>query len=757
MNKMCSAAASPALSDALRVSSDDELARLFRARPDLMTPLPSNVEQLAARATTRSSTARALDRLDRLTLAVVEGLVVLGSPASSTALRDLLGLDESELRQVLDHLRALALVWGPPDALHVPPVTADLLGPHVAGLGAPADDPALADPHEVAARLEAVGPDARAAAARLAAGPPVGRVTNADRPVTVETAHSPVEKLLAHGLLTVVDARTVALPCEVGLYLRGGRLLPAEELTPPALTGAVREKALVDRTAAGTTLDVVRRVERLLDAWAADPPAVLRSGGLGVRDLRRAATLLDVDESVAATLLECAFAAGLVAAGEDGEVWLPTPAYDLWLATDLARRWASLAHAWLRSTRVAALVGTRDDRDRPVAALSAGVERPAAPELRQLVLAVLADAPPGTAPDADAVTARVRWSRPRRVTGFVQRLIRWTLDETATLGVTGLGALATHGAALVHGETEAADALEPRLPEPVDQVLVQADLTAVAPGPLRPELARSLASMADAESHGGATVYRFSASSIQRALDAGRTAAELHDLLARHSATPVPQPLSYLIDDVARKHGRLRAGTATAYLRCDDQSALDALMADRRTGPLGLRRIAPTVLVSRRPVRVLVDELRALGYTPVPEAPDGALILTEARAGRTTETPTRPTATTLREPEPELVAAAVRAVRAGERARASRPAGFDVRRIRRTGTAETVEVLRNAMAGGCSVWVGYVDEQGGTRDRIVDPIRIDGGWLTAYDHATGGTRTFALHRILGVAPVDTGD
>jgi len=49
--------------------------------------------------------------------------------------------------------------------------------------------------------------------------------------------------------------------------------------------------------------------------------------------------------------------------------------------------------------------------------------------------------------------------------------------------------------------------------------------------------------------------------------------------------------------------------------------------------------------------------------------------------------------------------------------------------------------------------VGYVDLQGGARERIVDPVRIDGGWLTAYDHAAGEVRTFALHRITGAAPV----
>ncbi|MEQ7004671.1 helicase-associated domain-containing protein [Actinopolymorpha sp. B17G11] len=741
------------LAEALRTLADDALVRLFRARPDLVTPLPSDIVALAARATTRSSLARALDRLDRRELAVVEAVVVAAPQVSRAALRTLLDLPNEQLDATLARLRSLALVWGPDDALDVAAVVPDLLGPHPAGLGPPADDPRHADSAHLAALLDEAGAEARSVAERLAAGPPIGLVSDANRTVTVESARSPVEQLLARGLLVARDARSVTLPREVGLHRRGGRLLPAGELDPPALAGTARDQALVDRTAAGTTLDVVRLVEQLLDAWGAEPPTILRAGGVGVRDLRRTASGLDVDEPTAALVIETAFAAGLVAVGDD-DGWLPTPAYDTWLALEPADRWARIAGAWLYSTRVPGLVGSRDDRDKLLPALAPDVERSVAPDVRQLVLQVLAEAPANTAPDAEAVAARAQWLRPRRMTAFVRQLLDWTLTEAAVLGVTGLGALAAHGAALRESEKAAAATLLPLLPEPVDHVLLQADLTAVAPGPLRPELARALASMADAESHGGATVYRFSAESVRRALDGGRTAAELHDLVSRHSATPVPQPLSYLIDDIARRHGHLRAGTATAYLRCDDPAALDALLADRRTTPLGLRRIAPTVVIGRQPVKVIVDELRALGYSPVAETPEGALVLTGTRAGRTAEAPARAGTTGPREPEPDVLMAAVRAVRAGDRARASRPAGAAVGQLRRTASAEAVEVLRAALAGGWSVWMGYVDQQGGARDRIVDPVRIDGGWLTAYDHAAGEARTFALHRITGAAPVD---
>ena len=103
-------------------------------------------------------------------------------------------------------------------------------------------------------------------------------------------------------------------------------------------------QADVDAAAAGQAFTVVRLIESLLERWGVDPPAMLRSGGLGVRELRRTARELDVDETTAALLIEVAHAAGLIAADADtGDSWLPTTAYDVWLAKSSADRWAMLA------------------------------------------------------------------------------------------------------------------------------------------------------------------------------------------------------------------------------------------------------------------------------------------------------------------------------------------------------------------------------------------------------------------------------
>ena len=399
------------------------------------------------------------------------------------------------------------------------------------------------------------------------------------------------------------------------------------DVVPPLATSE-RDAALVDRAAAGAAFELVRRVELLLDHWGTHPPAVLRAGGLGVRDLRATAVHLHVEPALAGLIVETASAAGLLAPGSADDIdpgWLPTDAYDAWLARPVAERWTALATAWLGNPRLTGLVGGRDEADRPVNALSPELERVWLPATRRAVLDELADAEgvlaAGTGPAS--LLARLRWRSPRRPANR-ERAVGWALDEAAHLGVTGLGGVSSYARALLRGESPV-PLLAPLLPSPVDHVLVQADLTAVAPGPLEADLARRLALLADVESRGGATVYRFGAGSVRRAFDAGWSATEIKDFLHASSRTPVPQSLDYLVDDVSRRFGTVRAGVAESFLRSDDETALTSLMHDPAAESLRLRRIAPTVVVSDVPLHVLLPRLRDIGAAPVVESADGTV------------------------------------------------------------------------------------------------------------------------------------
>jgi predicted DNA-binding transcriptional regulator YafY len=65
-----------------------------------------------------------------------------------------------------------------------------------------------------------------------------------------------------------------------------------------------------------------------------------------------------------------------------------------------------------------------------------------------------------------------------------------------------------------------------------------------------------------------------------------------------------------------------------------------------------------------------------------------------------------------------------------------------------------VQRLRDATDRGARVWIGYLDQQGQASSRIIEPARIEGGFLTAYDATRAAMHRFALHRITGVADVD---
>ena len=745
------------LADQLRSWPDERLADLLRARPDLAAPAPHDSAQLASRASTRSSLLRALDTLSRLELAVLDALVV-ASQTSEDQLVRMVNADPDATRAAAARLVDLALAWESPSGLRPLTGVADALrGGEAAGVsGLRPVTGHGPDAATLAARIAALSTPARTLLEHLADHGGEGTTGTTRAPASPEEAATPVEELLAHGLLVLRGGGVVHLPGEVGLALRGGRTTTAPVDDVPPVPTTERDPAVVDRLAAGAAFDAVRRVELLLDHWGVAPPGVLRAGGLAVRDLKAAATELHVSPAEAGLLVEVAHEAGLVAESTDAEgdaVWLPTDVFDAWTAAEPAVRWTSLVRAWLGSPRLAALVGTRDRAGKTWNALAPDLSSTFQVEARRMALEELAELPPGAALAAGTgvpgVVARVAWRRPRRPVTRAD-MVAWALAEAAALGVTGYDGISSAGRHLVAGDADAAAAaLTPLLPTPVDHVLVQADLTAVAPGPLEPALSRTLHLVADVESRGGATVYRFTAGSVRRAFDAGWSAAEVHDFLTSVSRTPLPQPLTYLVDDVARTFGTLRVGHAEAFLRADDEGALTELLHSPKAQSLGLRRLAPTVLVSTVPVDVLLPRLRELGAAPVVEAPDGTVRVARRDLHRARTPRHRRPAAARSARETAQVGAVVTAIRAGDLASASRPA----RPAAAASPSDALAALRMAVEERATVLIGYVDNHGASTDRVVDPLRVEGGQLTARVHRSDDTRTLAVHRITTVRPV----
>jgi Helicase conserved C-terminal domain len=735
------------LVDWLRAQDDGTLATLLRLRPDLAVPPPADVTVLATRAGIRASVHRACDDLDTPALTLLEALVVAGAdraPATEAEVARLLGPDmpAAGLRAALAALRSRALVWGADGELALVPAAREIVPHFPGGLGRAATGPAGSS--ELPALLAALDDDERRILDTLAPGPPIGRSRGGAAP------QSPVGRLLAKGLLLTVDPETVELPRQVGLALRGDRPMGALTLTEPDLAVRDRDAGVVDRTAGGAALGVLRQVELLIAFWGRTPPPVLRSGGVGVRELRRAAKEMDVDEATAALLVELAVAADLVGPS-DGVApdWVPTTQADVWAAGGPEVRWSLLARSWLDLPRLPGLVGRRDEAGRPINALSDAVRRPLVLRDRRRILGGLADLPPGSAPgSASALADVLAWRAPRRGGRLRDDVVAWVLAEATTLGVVALDALSTPGRALLGDQEGIVTALRAALPEPVDHVLLQADLTAVAPGPLEPELARELDLMAEVESAGGATVYRFTEATVRRALDSGRSAADLHELLQKRSATPVPQGLTYLVDDVARRHGRLRGGAAASFLRSDDDVLISEVVAHPAAFGLELRRIAPTVAVSPLPLVELLDGLRAAGFTPAAEDTGGAVLDLSDRGRRTA--PRRRTVDRIGgppEPDGAQLAALVSRMRSGDALAGMR------RGAESFANGSTLDLLRSAAASRRSVWIGFVDGHGVQGERVLEPISVGGGVVEGRDAGSGAVHRVPLHRITSIALV----
>jgi hypothetical protein len=820
-----------ALSKELEARSDDSLRALFSARPDLISPNVPDFAALAARASARVSVQRALERLNRPQMQVLETLHLCTNTdtahsASAAGLKKLIhGAALSAIERILHSLEELALVHRaePPHGAALPagvrqrfylPVGSlrDVVGIYPAGLGRsytelvrlqpafaqrvvqlvgelhhngaaihPATTPmeaALSLQHwtatpEALSQILATAPERTTALLARFGNWAMGAVPQAQRRASVHNEGSdvgPVDWLLARGLLVPLDAAHVELPHSVGIALRGGAVIEDFMLTPPVPRLGQTTAALRRNAALGAIAETLRLTGEVLHSVREQPLVTLRSGGVGVREMKRLADSLRIELNRAGLMVELCALAGLIRLDVDSSAWVQPEQLE-WLTLPRQEQWLWLVNAWLASERAPSLVGQpitgpgagsaphRAAAGTTINVLSAEAQRPDAPVVRKRILEILneltleAAEADGKAPvlDAAAVLQRAEWTQPRMARRF-SSLIRGVLAEAEMLGLIGSGALSQLGSAIAaESPDEALDILGEHLPAALNHVLLQADLTAVAPGYLAPELSEKLLMMSDAEGQGPATIYRFSVASVRRALDAGHDAASLLRFLREHSATAVPQPLEYLVEDTAARHGRLRVGTASSFIQSDDEDALLELVKESSASGLRLVRIAPTVLISHATPKETAQVLRTLGLSPAVEEPESALV----RLRRTTAVPGsgRPVYSAPRTAPPDADVDAQLAILRSQKAHHGVSSNGSHRAPALTGEEATqlgLETLRKAIRLRQAVTMNVVDSQGNSSRETVVPVSVTGGRVRVFDPARETERVLSIHRIIDI-------
>ena len=724
--------------DYLRALDDAALISMFSHRPDLVTPVPPDMASLAVRASSAPSLARAVDALNKWQLQVLEVCAILPEPFSE---KDVTSLTEKSALFVIPGLIERGLLYTDKDGLRTPTTLKEVLGNEIAGLG-----PASMSKLKLK-KLDEVPAPSKKVLDAMVWGPPRGSITDIKKPSVG------VQWLLEEGFLIPFNQQTVVLPREVAIYLRGNTVHRELETSQPSVTGSKRDMRNVQLAAIANITTFLRWTEEVLNFWAQEPATALRSGGLGVRDLKELSLHLGVDESCTAFVAEVAYLSGLLTIDPDDKI-LPTHQFDIWLTQNASVKWQLLASAWLSTSRVSGLVGKEGSKN--VAPLGPELDRSSAATTRRLTLALLQENSE-LAVDIDSLFAAATWLAPAKRAGGLQKdYILWAMREAEWLGITGQGVLSSYGADfLIGGDSTTVDT---DLPKAVDHILIQSDNTAIAPGPLEHEVAQELALIADVESRGGATVFRFSEGSIRRGLDHGRTGEEISKFLAKTSKTPMPQPLEYLIADVAKKHGKLRVGNTASFIRCEDSALITQILGDKRLDVLGLRKIAPEVLICGHDATEAMNILRSCGYLPAAEDSRG-LLLSGPRIQRA-QTKARPPRIIgeYERPDEIQIEGALRALRTGEKSSRKQSTMRNIATealgsLPRSTANETLELLSDYLQNQPtkSLSIGYADNNGLVSHRIIDPLKLSAGSLVARDHATGEVQTFRIARITGVA------
>jgi hypothetical protein len=774
----------------LRRLGPDGLADLLRRRPDAMAvPAPVSLGELAERLSTPRSTAAVLRRLNRPTLQVAEAMAALGGRAERPALDRLLGAEtahqKAEITRASETLRAHALLVGDAEPHLIPAVAA--AWPRPLGLGSPlasalayrtADDlrtvarnlgikPAgrkadileqvlafLCDADRVRAVVAGAPTDARDLLARAAVGdhiePDHIYYTSYGPPRT------PKAWATARGLLmrTAEWGGELVMPAEIALALRGPAYTAPFDPTAPPVPRSPADPAVTARAAAAAGAATVRLVGDLLDLAGRTPMPTLRTGGIGLRELRRAAKSLSCAEPDLRLAVSVAVHAGLLSLANGSAT--PTAGYDAWRRREPASQLSTLLTAWWRSpsTPLAGIGAVKPDEPEPGAA-----------DLRAALLAAAADASSTTVDNPRALVELAIWRQPYAfgdpTTAPERAIACW--QEAALLGVTGAGAVTAVGRALLDGADDLIGALGD-IGTTQHTARIQADLTAVVAGSPHADLTALLDLAADPESRGVARTWRFSPATVRRALDAGHTAATLLDALTAAATGELPQPLRYLVTDVARRHGSVRATAVACCLRSDDTALLGEIAADRRLRALGLRPLAPTVLAAAVPLPDVLAALRKAGYAPVAEADDGTTVLEQAAAHRA---PAKP-------PPAQRANRSAKPRKSKRGSDAARPDAADLARTLLAAPDETLiptspsleavrmsasnlttseaRILAHAIDHHQPVTINYVNQAGNPSSRTLEDLELTGSSLLAWCRLREDQRWFNLQRILAVEP-----
>ncbi len=416
--------------------------------------------------------------------------------------------------------------------------------------------------------------------------------------------------------------------------------------------------------------------------------------GLALPDVKRFSAHLGLDADLVKQIWEIARLSGVVTSldsrwvlGEQARAWLDSP-------TTL--RWQLLANSWFE------LLGSSANED-----LKEHFKQPSSLTLSESFGWIY--------PLSDAIGT----TKQLKVTDFAE-----------VIGLTANGSPAPWFYQVVAADfAGATKAIAKHFPATSSRIIVQADLSIVAPGPLDQKVEKGLRRFLDADKVGLASHFRISALSVSYALESGLAIGDIRTELSSLSEKTLPQPVEYLLTEVAKRFGRIKviadsAGSASFVEVTEPTLALE-LANDVRLRSLGLRQIEALRLFTKFSTDVAYFTLRDNGHLAVRLDARGKLISPEKNA--------------LSVGASDKVSPVESSI---ERLRAADSVG---------GSSDDETKLRQvqlAIKNKANIRVVYVGRDGGEYQFVLEPIGLANGRLRGRDRKADIERTLPMTNII---------
>ncbi len=302
------------------------------------------------------------------------------------------------------------------------------------------------------------------------------------------------------------------------------------------------------------------------------------------------------------------------------------------------------------------------------------------------------------------------------------------LEFGADLGLVDQGS-ALYPLTLTSSEKAAKD-IAKHLPEILDRLLVQGDLSIVSTGPISTQLHRKLDTFADSEDLGLASRFRISPMTISHALETGMSVAEIYKTLEDADGTRLPQPLEYVLKQASERFGQLRvlSNQAGTIISSEDPILLTQIANEHSLRGLMLQPIAAGQLATRLGLDLVYFNLREAGYAAVMFDQTGQVISPRVAI--------EPAAAI---PEQDKIAARVTRLISGDKSQ--------------MGSDDVMRQLQFAQKNKLMVQIAIEMQDGRPQQFTLSVLGIAAGRLRGKDQEKDAERTLPISRIQSVVLV----